>query len=107
MALKPGVKRKSLMHFLAEIDDPRTPSNGTLHDFEEILVISVCAMMISGAESFEDIALWGSMKQEWLKRFLVLKNGIPSHDTFDRIFRILDPKKFELTFRRQRSWRRR
>jgi predicted transposase YbfD/YdcC len=99
MAQKPATKRKTLMHFLGTIGDPRTPSNGMLHDFEEILVISVCAM-ISGAESFEDIALWGRVKQEWLKRFLVLKNGIPSHDTFDRIFRILDPKKFEQTFRR-------
>jgi hypothetical protein len=56
--------------------------------------------MISGAESFEDIALWGTVKQEWLSRFLVLKNGVPSHDTFNRIFGLLDPKKFERTFRR-------
>lgn len=103
MARKLGAKRKPLMHFLGEIDDPRKASNGTRHDFEEILVVSVCAM-ISGAESFEDIALWGTVKQAWLKRFLVLKNGIPSHDTFDRVFRVLDPKLFEQTFRR---WTRR
>ncbi len=71
MARKLGTKRKPLMHFVGEIDDPRTPSNGMLHDFEETLVINICAM-ISGAESFEDIALWGNVKQEWLKRFLVL-----------------------------------
>ena len=86
------------MDGLATLEDPRRLSNGTLHDFQEILVISVCAML-SDADNFEDIALWGRIKEDWLRRFLVLKNGIPSHDTFERVFRILDPKRFETVFR--------
>ena len=89
----------SLMEKLSELEDPRQPSNGTRHDFREILVIAVCAML-SDADSFEDIALWGRLKADWLRRFLVLKNGIPSQDTFLRVFRVLDPKQFESVFRR-------
>jgi predicted transposase YbfD/YdcC len=86
------------MDCMGELDDPRRASNGTRHDFREILVISICAML-SNADSFDDIALWGRVKEDWLRRFLVLKNGVPSHDTFDRVFRALDPKKFEAVFR--------
>ena len=84
---------------LSELEDPRRPSNGTRHDFREILVIAVCAML-SDADSFEDIALWGRLKAGWLGRFLILKNGIPSQYTFLRVFRVLDPKQFESAFRR-------
>ncbi len=48
------------MEKLSELEDPRQPSNGTRHDFREILVIAVCAML-SDADSFEDIALWGRL----------------------------------------------
>jgi len=63
-------------------------------------VIAVCAML-SDADSFEDIALWGRLKADWLRRFVVLENGIPSQDTFLRVFRVLDPQQFEAVFR---SW---
>jgi len=86
------------MDYLIEIDDPRKPSNGTLHDFQEILVIAIAAML-SDCDTVEDIAYWAFMKEAWLRRFLVLKNGIPSEDTFLRIFRVLDPKQFEAAFR--------
>ncbi len=95
MAAIPGA---NLMNYVSTLDDPRKPSNGTLHDFQEILVIAICAML-SDADNVEDIALWGRMKESWLRRFLVLKNGVPSHDTFERVFRILDPKRFEAVFR--------
>ena len=88
-----------LMSCLTEIDDPRSPSNGTLHDFREILVMAVAAML-SDCDTVEDIAFWARKKEAWLRRFLVLKNGIPSEDTFLRIFRVLDPKHFEAAFRR-------
>lgn len=87
-----------LMNCVSTLADPRKPSNGTQHNFVEILVIAICAMLCD-AENFEDIALWGRSKEKWLRRFLVLKNGVPSHDTFERIFRILDPKRFEEVFR--------
>lgn len=90
---------KVLMELLNEVDDPRRPSNGTRHDLQEILVIAICAVL-SDADSVEDLALWARVKESWLRRFLVLKNGIPSSDTFLRIFGALDPKQFESVFRR-------
>lgn len=87
------------MSCLSEIDDPRSPSNGALHDFREILVMAVAAML-SDCDTVEDIAFWARKKEAWLRQFLVLKNGIPSEDTFLRIFRVLDPKHFEVAFRR-------
>lgn len=86
------------MSCLTEIDDPRKPSNGTLHDFREILVISIAAAL-SDCDTVEDIAYWARNKQAWLRRFLALKNGVPSEDTFLRVFRALDPKRFETVFR--------
>ena len=88
-----------LMDCLEEIDDPRQPSNGTLHDFKEILVMAIAAAL-SDSDTVEDIAHWARMREPWLRRFLVLKNGVPSEDTFLRVFRLLDPKQFEACFRR-------
>jgi predicted transposase YbfD/YdcC len=96
MAATNGV---NLMSCLVDIDDPRKPSNGTRHDFREILVISIAAML-SDSDTIEDIAFWARKKEAWLRRFLVLKNGVPSEETFLRIFRLLDPKQFETVFRR-------
>jgi predicted transposase YbfD/YdcC len=87
------------MECLNEVEDPRQASNGTRHDFQEILVIAICAML-SDSDSVEDFSEWGRLKLDWLRRFLVLKNGIPSQDTFLRVFRALDPKQFEAAFRR-------
>lgn len=56
------------------------------HDFQENLVIAIAAML-SDCDAVEDIAYWVSMKEAWLCRFLVLKNGVPSEDGFLRIFR--------------------
>lgn len=87
------------MDCLSEIDDPRLPSNGTLHDFREILVMAIAAPL-SDSDTVEDIAHWARMLEAWLRRFLVLKNEVPSEDTFLRIFHLLDPKQFEASFRR-------
>lgn len=83
---------------LGEIDDPRT-GNGKRYDLVEVLVIAICAIFAE-VEGFDDMAEWAGVKEPWLRRFLRLENGIPSHDTFNRIFRILDPKQFEQVFRR-------
>jgi hypothetical protein len=91
-------KKKSLVVCLAEIDDPRM-GNGKRHDLVEVLVIAICAIFAE-VEGFEDMAEWARRKEPWLKGFLRLENGIPSHDTFNRIFRILDPKQFEKVFRK-------
>jgi hypothetical protein len=92
-------KGASLMCCLREVDDPRKPSNGTLHDFVEILVIAMAAVL-SDCDTVEDIAYWAYKKEDWLRQFLPLKNGVPSEKTFLRIFRALDPKQFEVAFRR-------
>src|SRR3954464_6546058 len=64
------------------------------HQLIDILVIAAIAV-IACAESWEDIELYGRRKQAWLKTFLALPNGIPSHDTFRRVFMLIDPDAFE------------
>src|SRR3982750_69925 len=63
----------------------------------DILVIAVCAVL-GEAETFEDIALYGRCKEAWLRGFLALPNGIPSHDTFRRVLMLIDPDAFERSF---------
>ncbi len=80
----------------AGLADPRETRRCD-HQLIDILVIAVCAV-IACAESWEDIELYGRSKQPWLKTFLALPNGIPSHDTFRRVFMLLDPDAFEACF---------
>jgi predicted transposase YbfD/YdcC len=82
-------------HFGA-VADPRC--RGKIeHRLTDILVIAVCAV-IACAESWNDIALYGRSKLAWLRTFLELPNGIPSHDTFRRVFMLIDPEAFEAGF---------
>ena len=85
-------------HF-AELDDPRVERT-RLHRLLDIVAIALCAV-IAGAESWDDIALFGQTKADWLGQFLALPNGIPSHDTFNRVFAALDPEQFRAGFQ---SW---
>ncbi len=78
------------------MEDPRCEWK-VEHRLLDIRVIAVCAVL-GEAESFEDIAPYGRCKHEWLKRFLAPPNGIPSHDTFRRVFRLIDPEAFERPF---------
>jgi predicted transposase YbfD/YdcC len=82
----------------AGLADPRETRRCD-HRLIDILVIAVCAV-IACAESWEDIELYGRSKLTWLKTFLALPNGIPSHDTFRRVFMLLDPDAFEACFAR-------
>lgn len=77
--------------------DPR--KNQAQHDLTEMLFIALLATLC-GATSSCDIALFGRAKETLLRTVLVLEHGIPSHDTFSRVFRILDPESFEKVFRR-------
>src|SRR3954454_18752148 len=72
------------------------------HPLTDILVIAVCAV-IACAESWNDIARYGRSKLTWLRTFLELTNGIPSHDTFRRVFMLIDPDAFEDCFARWAS----
>jgi len=67
------------------------------HQLLEIIVIAICAV-ICGADDWVEIAAWGNEKEMWLKQFLELANGIPSHDTFGRVFSRLDAEGFEAAF---------
>ena len=82
------LKAKTLFERVGEIKDPRIERT-KLHSLKDILVIAVCAT-ICGADNWEDIAEFGESKREWFASFLELENGIPSHDTFRRVFILLD-----------------
>jgi predicted transposase YbfD/YdcC len=87
---------EALIAALETIEDPRCEWR-VEHRLLDILVIAVCAVL-GEAESFEDIALYGRCKRDWLEGFLELPNGIPSHDTFRRVLMLVDPDAFERSF---------
>src|ERR671927_247099 len=80
------------------LEDPRETRRCD-HQLVDILAIAVCAV-VACAESWEDIELYGRSKRAWLETFLALPNGIPSHDTFRRVFMLIDPDAFEACFSR-------
>jgi predicted transposase YbfD/YdcC len=86
----------SLQAYFSDLPDPREAGKCE-HRLLDIVMIAICAV-IANAESWEDIALFGEMKQDWLKQWLALPNGIPSHDTFERVFRKLNPEAFQECF---------
>jgi predicted transposase YbfD/YdcC len=90
------LKAQTLFESLTVIKDPRVERT-KLHSLIDILVIAICAM-ICGAEDWEDMAEFGEAKQEWLATFLELKNGIPSHDTFRRVFILLETDELKVSF---------
>jgi predicted transposase YbfD/YdcC len=81
----------------SELPDPR--ADNALHDLTEILFIALMATLC-GATACTDMALFARMKAYLWQDVLVLKNGFPSHDTFSRVFNMLDPKAFEKAFQR-------
>jgi predicted transposase YbfD/YdcC len=87
-----------LAHF-HELEDPRI-SPATRHQLLDIVAIALCAV-ICGADTWVEVEAFGRAKEAWLRTFLALPHGIPSHDTFGRVFATLDPHQFERGFR---SW---
>src|SRR5205823_1574043 len=67
------------------------------HELLDIVTIALCAV-ICGADSWVDVELFGRAKEAWLRTLLPLAGGIPSHDTFGRVFARLDPERFEACF---------
>ncbi len=82
----------------ANLDDPRVVGR-CLHRLNDILIIALCAMLC-GAEDWDAIAQFGRAKEAFFRRFLELPNGIPSADTFARVFSMISPRQFEACFRR-------
>ena len=85
-----------LLDYLADIPDPRI-ERCRAHRLIDILMIAVCGS-ICGADNWVAIAEFGRAKTDWLKTFLALPNGIPSHDTFGRVFARISPWHFQDCF---------
>ena len=80
------------MAHVEAVDDPRA-ERSRKHNLLDIIAIALCAV-ICGADSWVEVEDYGTTKVDWLKRFLELANGVPSHDTFGRVFAALDPEQF-------------
>jgi predicted transposase YbfD/YdcC len=83
------------LRFFGDIPDPR--GCNTIHSLSDILVLAFCAVMC-GAQGWVDVEMFGKSKLTWFKTFLQLPAGIPSHDTFGRVFAVLNPDAFERCF---------
>ena len=90
--LEEGILAK---HF-GKVKDPRMERTQR-HKLFDIILIVICGV-ICGADSWVDIEMFGKAKKDWLKSFLELPNGIPSHDTFGRVFAAIKPEEFEKSF---------
>jgi len=87
---------KSISEHFETVADPRVDRTKK-HELIEIIIIAICAV-ICGADDWVAIERFGRAKEDWFRSFLVLPNGIPSHDTFGRVFSALDPEQFQQSF---------
>ena len=81
---------QNISHLFEGVEDPRI-SNATRHDLNDMLIIGLMTI-ICGGEGCIDMAVFGREKEDFLRQFLKLDHGIPSHDAFSDLFRIIDPK---------------
>ena len=90
-----AAQRKKVLDAFADLQDPR--GRECLYPLDELLLVALCAVT-SGAEGWVCVTEWGKTKLDWLRRFLPFSNGIASHDTFSRVFNLLDAAVFEACF---------
>jgi predicted transposase YbfD/YdcC len=88
--------RTSLEEHFGDMPDPRVRGRCD-HKLIDIILVAICAVL-SGAETWDEVELFGELREEWLRQFLELPNGIPSHDTFRRVFILLDARLFQERF---------
>jgi predicted transposase YbfD/YdcC len=88
---------RSLAGHFKDLPDQRCPVNRR-HELGDIIVLSIAAVLC-GADGWVEIEQFARAKEAWFRQFLRLEHGIPSHDTFGRVFALLDPKAFEACFR--------
>ena len=93
---KPNADLSIGKHF-SKLKDPRR-THRRLHHLQDILVIALCAV-IANAQDWEQIVTFGRSRLDWFRTFLELPNGIPSHDTFERVFNRINPAAFQACFR--------
>lgn len=89
-------KKPTFLEYMGRVTDPGKPYN-QLHVFLDIVAIAVLATLC-GADTWDEIESWRKAFKEWLSTFLTLKNSIPSHDTFNRVFQLIDPEEFHHIF---------
>lgn len=85
------------MEAFETLEDPRRRLASCDYPLQELLLTALCAVG-SGVDDWVDVALWGQEKLDWLRRFLPFQNGVASHDTFSRVFALLDATRFEACF---------
>ncbi len=93
------VQIHAVMQAFEDLPDPRRQTGRYQYRLEELLLTALCAVA-AGAEDWVDVNEWGNFKLEWLRRFLPFEQGIASHDTFSRVFAMLDAVRFDACFRR-------
>jgi predicted transposase YbfD/YdcC len=91
-----NILNASFLEHFANLSDPRIERSKE-HSLKDIIAIAILAV-ISGADGWAGIEAYGNAKYEWLKTFLELPNGIPSHDTFSRVFARIEPQQFQECF---------
>src|SRR5271167_1220767 len=87
----------TIQKYFRRLKDPRI-NRRKKHLLMDIIVIAICAV-ICGCDDWQQVHTFAKVRYEWLKTFLRLPNGIPSHDTFERVFDRLDPHAFQACFR--------
>jgi hypothetical protein len=95
--MEPPKAIDKMFSYFAVVHDPRRQHPTTLHSLEAILTITILAT-ICGAHNWVEIEQWGHAHYQWLSEFLDLTHGIPSHDTFGRVFALLEPTKLQQAF---------
>ena len=87
---------RDLETIFSQVEDPRIERTKR-HRLRDVIILAICGV-ICGAEGWVEIEEFGKAKEAWFTELLSLPNGIPSHDTFGRVFAHLDPKQFEASF---------